>query len=857
MDKNGKVDEVWRYVGPKLEMLVTSLEKLDSIKRSFENNDISYDAFLELDDKALKEDLKIDSFGIRKQILTIASDLRRIHSPESHNLSSSRAALSSRERDLESICQVRRRLDSDFSMHTDPSNPMLKAFFDHDQTPAIRDTQRAVAICTYFVKRCLKGILKRLPTHGEESCLELRGTLQEINPQRRSFGDKYQKVKLDMHNLNFFEKSLLEECTNTLPKTVKFHGDGGNIIDVPIFEVLAKSDLVLKFNTRFFEVRPSRDRSSCAVHIPSAPLRGATGDLEDRYDNWNPVQRAFWEVNRCQTVRIFCAGGKTLVQLMDALGLTPHPSGRYDKTLICGNSKASVDNVKKYVQAPSGPRGQSQDFSESCYNASCNLKRLLNIEYDSYKALMKNRIVILGDGSQRQKLDGDRILIASSQRITRASKGKRNGCFDDFFGHIIIDEGDYGFADPDEGGGKGEWKKIRKNNPASFITYYSGTTQNAQGCEIPAPYISISYKDLVLAEHVKTLCFYTLFGPRFRNLLPDGRLWNPREVQQLRTAAERAEADAFRRKILGPALYVSVCRRNPPHCVIHAYIRRALKIWLDNRKNTKIPTQMLVFAPNIGRRNDLSAERVGSKRRSRRAAAAAARRSEPKVETKELVRKLVEVFNNILRNELNAPDVRVGCAISSDGDCEESVERFKRFELDVLINIRVLERSADFPMVDHILDLHSHSTPEFSGRAGAYAAAIQRFTRAARIIDPTDPNIRVHPQYAQFAPALQAIRDRGGAQKMYIFELDLDPRDWILNRFCQEESSLLAFSGCLDASDRSLMEGNWVRRMKDDNSTRQEEVAVEDGGEGVELDRTTTDAFDETGEEAHSSPSVR
>ena len=63
MDKNGKVDEVWRYVGPKLEMLVTSLEKLDSIKRSFENNDISYDAFLELDDKALKEDLKIDSFG--------------------------------------------------------------------------------------------------------------------------------------------------------------------------------------------------------------------------------------------------------------------------------------------------------------------------------------------------------------------------------------------------------------------------------------------------------------------------------------------------------------------------------------------------------------------------------------------------------------------------------------------------------------------------------------------------------------------------------------------------------------------------------------------------------------------------
>ena len=346
---------------------------------------------------------------------------------------------------------------------------------------------------------------------------------------------------MDMTSIKSFDPLILSECLCNLPKTFKCK-DGPT---VSLFEVLGKAVLVPKFNTQFFSVDFIAETKRCKVTVQPTPLGDATGDLNDRYERWNPVQQAFWEANRCQTARVFCAGGKTLVQIIDALGLTPHPFARYDKTLICGNSRASVNTVRKYFQATVAPGARArqaaewQDFDESNYD-TCNLSRFVNLSHEHYKHLLDNRVVILEDSGKkqaRQRCRAGAIVIASAQRVT--SQRRDSGHLDDCFGHIIIDEGDYGFAGPDVAGGKGEWKKMRDSNRAAFITYYSGTTQNAQGCEIPAPYISISYKDLALARQVKTLCFVTLFGPMYHNVLPNGKLWNPREVPLLQSAEAR------------------------------------------------------------------------------------------------------------------------------------------------------------------------------------------------------------------------------------------------------------------------------------------------------------------------------
>jgi hypothetical protein len=227
---------------------------------------------------------------------------------------------------------------------------------------------------------------------------------------------------------------------------------------------------------------------------------------------------------------------------------------------------------------------------------------------------------------------------------------------------------------------------------------------------------------------------------------------------------------------------------------------------------------MLVFAPKIFCRSESTSDGSRTQRR-RRDDDSVPGQPEPKFETKELVRKLVEVIESILK-ELSekfeeAPSIRVGYAIGSDNECEKSIEKFRSFKMDILVNVKVLERSADFPMINTVLDLHSHSTPDSTGKGGAYAAAIQRFTRAARIINLDDPAIKRHPKFALFAPRLESMRMKGDAQKMIIFELDMDPRDWILKRFCAEENSLLTF-GESTQDDRSLEDGGWVVMRKDD-----------------------------------------
>jgi hypothetical protein len=832
MQDDSTVEQVWEYIRSKFSPETNLL----NVQESFFRNDIDYATLVDLTENNLKEDLKIESLGIRKKIMRIISDLRMVRriSPV-ESLNSPSLSFQSGG-DSRANSQVNRRLH--YSSNIAFPDIFLPRLFDHDQTPAIRDSQRAVAICSYFVKRFLISVLKRIPLGGGIPFIELKGRIIETNGDKRQ--EKYKRVKLDMGNLTGWDQTLLSETMHHLPKSMIFEDKSGIGI-VPIYEVLGKANLVLKFNTEYFDAESSADRSCIIRTRPLSPPRNTTGNLEDKYDKWSPIQKAFWEANRCQTVRIFCAGGKTLVQICDALGLTPHLSDRYSKILICGNSKASVNNVKKYFRRPAGRNRQGsdwRDFDDSNYD-DCALRRMLNLDFEQYSQLMSSRVMFLEESAERLspkfQRQGEPIIIASSQRITL--QRQRKSLFDDSFGHIIIDEGDYGFAGPEDGSSKGEWKKMRDNNPAAFITYYSGTTQNAQGCEIPAPFVSITYKDLVLAGHVKTLCFYTLFGPKYRNVLPDGKLWNPREVPQLKTQQEREEADMCRRMILGTALYTSVCRKDPPNCVLAPYIRRALQVWLQIRRETGIPTQMLVFAPKICKRNESSVEaeagpgrlRPRRRRSNLEAQAAAGGLAEPKVETKELVRKLVPVFEAILR-ELRVTEIRVGHAIGSDAECDESVERFRRCELDILINIRVLERSADFPMIGAILDLHSHSTPDGVGRAGpgAYAAAIQRFTRAARIIDPADPAIKAHVRYREFSEKLRKMMDDGVTQKMIIFELDLDPRDWILNRFCDEENTLLlTFAARSETVSQSLKEGGWVH-VNDKDQPPQSEFRVVD-----------------------------
>jgi hypothetical protein len=821
------VEQVWDYIGSNLRKKEVDEDKLKQIQQTFIDNDVTGEHLSGLNDDTLKRELGVTSFGMRRNILNIIRDLTNRTAPPASS---------------------RQEIDRVSS----PS--LLEKLFDCDQTPEIRDTQRIVAICTYFVKRFLYSYLKRLPSDGQGGSFELIGV--KVDQEKRGTV-KVHGVKLDMTSLQLFDQTIMSKCTQVLPDF--FKSKGGST--VPLNEVLGKAELVLKFNSQYFSVDYIAETKRCKVTVHPAPLGDATGDLDDSYERWNPVQQAFWEANRCQTARVFCAGGKTLVQIIDALGLTPHPFGRYDKTLICGNSRASVNTVRKYFQT-TGARGRGaaewRDFDETNYD-SCNLSRFVNLQHVQYRHLMDNRVVILEDSGKKQargRLGKSAIVIASAQRVTSQRRGSAH--LDDCFGHIIIDEGDYGFAGPDVGSGRGEWKKMRDGNKAAFITYYSGTTQNAQGCEIPAPYISISYKDLALARQVKTLCFVTLFGPMYRNVLPDGKLWNPREVPALRSAEAREEADACRRKILGPGLYVSVCRADPPRCVLHAYIRRALEIWISNRNRSQIPTQLLVFAPKIGRNSEPQAATPGqarrlSKRQVSAAAAAAAAAAAPtetiKVETKELVRKLVPVFESILR-ELGEKGrgITVGCAIGSEAEGEEAVERFRRYELDILINIKVLERSADFPMIDTVLDLHSHSTPE-TGKAGAYAAAIQRFTRAARIMSASDPAIRCHPRFADFGPRLEAMREQGTSQKMVVFELDLDPREWILNRFCSEEDSLLTFGDApkesqpiqllvLRTSDQKMQQGIVDYDDEEGESAVQLEVEApnEEGADAVEVD---------------------
>ena len=504
----------------------------------------------------------ITSWGLRTKILAAIEKFNQIK--ESHHECSSSASSAP----VSSTNDVARSLSYPAAA-TRPviSEATLSSFFDCQTTPEIRDTQRTVAISTFVVKRVLFGILKSIPSDGQGCSLQFYGSLVKASSEKR-LCDKYHRIKLDLSKTDAFHSWFVSEILEKLPPEIRLKD---NTV-VPIPEVLTKVSLVLKLNSAHFDVETSASSSAYKVNIKPFPIGTSTGDLHDAYEQWNPVQKAFWEANRCQTVRIFCAGGKTLVQIMDALGLTQHPFDQYKKTLICGSSKASVDNVKKYFQT--GNRGRWSNFDDSDYD-SCSLKRFLSLKYQQYQELMKGSVLFLGDRpvKHNQSLISASIVVASSQRI---SSQRRQGNLDFGFGHIIIDERDYGFAGPEEGEDKGEWKKIRDNNPAAFITYYSGTTQNAQGCEIPAPYISISYKDLVLAGQVKTMCFYTLFGPKYRNVLPNGLLWNPREVPQLASAEEREEADMCRRKILGPGLYISVCKRDPPKCVIDSYIFRAV-----------------------------------------------------------------------------------------------------------------------------------------------------------------------------------------------------------------------------------------------------------------------------------------
>ncbi len=65
------------------------------------------------------------------------------------------------------------------------------------------------------------------------------------------------------------------------------------------------------------------------------------------------------------------------------------------------------------------------------------MKNCINILEDSWKKLARGR------------LGSSTIVIASAQRVTSHRRGSTH--LDDCFGHIIIDEGDYGFAGPDVG----------------------------------------------------------------------------------------------------------------------------------------------------------------------------------------------------------------------------------------------------------------------------------------------------------------------------------------------------------------------------------------------------------------------
>ena len=81
------------------------------------------------------------------------------------------------------------------------------------------------------------------------------------------------------------------------------------------------------------------------------------------------------------------------------------------------------------------------------------------------------------------------------------------------FGHIVVDEADYG-AQPEKK--KGIWNSMLEKNPHAFITYYSATMESAEGFNLPAPVIHISYNQLLQDNSVKQLVRYKLFGAGFK-----------------------------------------------------------------------------------------------------------------------------------------------------------------------------------------------------------------------------------------------------------------------------------------------------------------------------------------------------
>ena len=149
---------------------------MKQIHQIFIDNDITGENLLELTNATLEKELGVTSWGLRNKILKIIDSLK--HGPDQSRLVPASPASSARaDSDLNETQQPAEscRLHLEFSSRQAEvdftSARLLTSLFDCDQTPEIRDTQRIVAICTYFVKRLLFHILNVFPQKDRENLL--------------------------------------------------------------------------------------------------------------------------------------------------------------------------------------------------------------------------------------------------------------------------------------------------------------------------------------------------------------------------------------------------------------------------------------------------------------------------------------------------------------------------------------------------------------------------------------------------------------------------------------------------------------------------------------------------------------
>jgi hypothetical protein len=418
--------------------------------------------------------------------------------------------------------------------------------------------------------------------------------------------------------------------------------------------------------------------------------------------------------------RMWTGSGKTYIQFMLALCLPPvqTPNGPpiSDRVFLWGPGKDSKDNALGYLEVTD----EKRDLVDVLGLTVTQVGLLKQHTFNPYEVT---------DETARLKILKKAWFGIATPNIFAASPYAEQ-----VLAHppnqFLLDEGDFGveFGSTKEGGLYTRYiRQLQKKG--TVVIHFTATPERPGSGTPPTTYFHASYKDVLMEKKAKKLRVVFL-GPKNADY----------------------SSDDLRKPLTCQVEKGTLINDQPV-----PYITTALRGLVHHRRSSGVPGSMLIFVMP-------------------------ARLDQADIRLTEVIARRVEQI--IEKEPLTCPirkrPLRVGFVNAMDGNAADDVkQRLKDGEVDIVVAYDMLGRSADYPMIDHVLILRSFT------RDNGYNQLMQKVGRALRRVSNSDFSKMATKE--GWLEALKRYTDNSVHQIAFVYEAQQNSNALYYDNMCERE----------------------------------------------------------------------